>query len=387
MNVILSSAASADLAEAAVFRFGAHPSFLCLQNPLDCSVASPVRFFGDKIEYLDVLRQEFARNPRDTIFFSTAASDKMQICDDEIRMLAAEYGVRFVGQTSKAVEISTNKKTSKALAEACGLKTPASYSGIADPRLRLLPDASLVVVKRVFGDAGAGQKILRAKDIHSIAEQADERDSIILENFVSGVEVSASVFRAPGEIYMGPLVIKGETSIDNLHSVDKIRAIYPNRFDALEQHLRSRCIDFAAKLDAYGWLDIEFVVGSDGPFFLEVNARFSGLSRLSSLSTGVNPHLANLAGKIIPSAGSTTRFAMELPYSQDDDLPVDGKGISVSKYPAGRRTAAKCTFGSDTLDGLYVAASGLESKHLKGRSRALAEQTASRLEMFQNSIR
>lgn len=57
------------------------------------------------------------------------------------------------------------------------------------------------------------------------------------------------------------------------------------------------CKRFVQALNAFGWVDIEFVVTPLRVYFIEVNARFNGLSRLTYEETGVNPYEVALKGE------------------------------------------------------------------------------------------
>jgi hypothetical protein len=238
------------------------------------------------------------------------------------------------------------------------------------------------VWKRRHGDGGKGQRMLTGEEVLSAAllDRADSAEHL-LERFIDGVEISMSVFAGRNNFRVSPLLVKGETNRDNLHAVDKVRACYPGRFELLEEMLTPFCRQFVQAMDAFGWVDIEFVVTPLVVFFIEANPRFNGLTRLTYHATGVNPYEAALVGEWQGDAAAY-RPAMELPIRQSDEFRESTPEISYTRYPNPGLTLGKCTFSASSPEELYALCEKLEPSFLRGLSVTLAEEAASKLDVF-----
>lgn len=105
---------------------------------------------------------------------------------------------------------------------------------------------------------------------------------VMIEKYISGIEMSVQVVRYGNKSIVSPPVYKGPTSLEMIHPLKKLR-IFPNPWHA--EKLNKRIMEMAIRLadasQAKGPLDIDLVAVNEEEFYvLEVNSRLSGVSRM-----------------------------------------------------------------------------------------------------------
>lgn len=353
MKVVVSSTSNGDLAERAVIELGGEPVFACLHAPRAHSIRGPVSFHTDEAHYIAWLKNFFSEVTGRALFFSTAASDRMQLSDLSMKDIVVDAGGDYVGQSSFAIAQTIDKEVSLAVA--------AQVNLLLAPRALVSDDVKSdrqYVIKKLCGDGGEGQSVFSGPKLIDVLKRSGMPVGFLAEEFIDGIEVSVSVFARDHTFYMGPLSVKGRTSIKNLHAVEKIRIIYPGRMQTLESILAPYCKKLSDLIQCCGWLDIEFIISGGKIFFLEINARFNGLSRLGYLATGINPYSVMLAGRI-PEGVRASNCAMEIPVSIADTAEQHVENVFYTSFasPGNGRTKGKYSFSAPDVNELYKVAS------------------------------
>ncbi|MGZ7047110.1 MAG: ATP-grasp domain-containing protein [Methanobacterium sp.] len=218
--------------------------------------------------------------------------DKPLIEVSKLKMeLENDYGIPVVASPIGTVITASDKLKTKEFFIKNKLNTPEYinvYKGGPKPHLPF-------ILKKYEGQGGSGNKIFHTR------EDFDDFniDGSFAEMFIKGAEISIEVLRYNGKSVPLVPVYKGETTLEGLHPLEKIRSA-PLRMDELNnQEIRQNACRISDALDVEGVIDIDIIYdrNEDISYFIEVNTRPSGTRYLTAASTNISPlhELVNMA--------------------------------------------------------------------------------------------
>jgi carbamoylphosphate synthase large subunit len=147
-------------------------------------------------------------------------------------------------------------------------------------------------LKQIEGQGGSGIKIISSID-HS-EKYFQEFENGVAEKFIEGPEISIEVLRWNGKTVPLVPVYKGETTLDCIHPLKKIKKA-PLNINNINNEENNRkiqdiAVDIAEKLGLEGTADIDLIFNTETQEnnVIEINARPSGTRYLTNAATGVN---------------------------------------------------------------------------------------------------
>ena len=118
----------------------------------------------------------------------------------------------------------------------------------------------------------------------------------------------------------------------------------------------------AKNLQGNGWFDIELLVAKDKIYLMEINARYSGITKLNYISTGVNPYQVALDSLVSEfsennlyfSYVNTCNFSIETPITSKIDTSADNiEGLLVHISTTMKNTIGRVTYSADSTELLF----------------------------------
>jgi carbamoylphosphate synthase large subunit len=207
--------------------------------------------------------------------------------------LENDYGIPVVASPLDAVITARDKLKTKKFFNKNNIITPKYvlvYKGGPKPNIPF-------VLKKLEGQGGSGNKVISTgENYNNILESFEDA---FAENFIKGAEISIEVLRYNGKSVPLAPVYKGETTIEGLHPLNKIRNA-PLRIKGVNNgDIRQKACRIADSLGAEGVIDIDIIYdrNEDIIYFIEINTRPSGTRYLTAASTDINPlhELVNMA--------------------------------------------------------------------------------------------
>jgi ATP-grasp domain len=219
-----------------------------------------------------------------------------------------------------------------------------------------------LVMKRVLDDQGlpsvpwrcAGQDILSSaggpfvikrrhgtecRDVRLALRPTPElSDDEFEEPFISGVEYSVVVYRAPGRCVTLPVVWKGPTNIDLVPPFRRLRMCpAPSLTQGEDLYLRRLSAAVVESIDSVGFAEVELIVDSVGTTqVIEINPRVAGTLRISAVAANVNAF--DIPSQVsLPSDLPALRCAAEFPASEPRRSEPDQLIFATSRVTVGGR--------------------------------------------------
>jgi acetyl/propionyl-CoA carboxylase alpha subunit len=238
-------------------------------------------------------------------------------------------GFIFVGPSAAAVAKMGSKIESKRIAEAAGVPTVPGYHGDDQSEATLAREAARigfpVLIKASAGGGGRGmRRVDNADDFKAAlgtaraeAEAAFGDGSILLEKFILNprhLEVQLAGDRTGGLVHL----FERDCSVQRNNQKLLEEAPAPNLSDSV----RAKLFDAALKLgraigyDSAGTVEFIMDLGSDSPYFLEMNTRLQVEHPVTEFITGVDL----VEWQLLAAAGE------KLPLMQDQ-IRVRGHAI------------------------------------------------------------
>jgi carbamoylphosphate synthase large subunit len=206
--------------------------------------------------------------------------------------LESNYDIPVVAPNISAATISTNKTKSKHFFRKNDVKTPSfdiiyqndlSKTDISD-NLKFP-----LVLKQEEGQGGKDIKVASQKS--ELDEYFQEFDQAIVEEFISGFEISVEVLSWRGDSIPLAAVYKGRTTLTGIHPLDKLKSA-PAEIEGLNNDLALELAHkITRKLGSEGNTDVDLIFNPEDQelYALEMNTRPSGTRYLTTASTGINP--------------------------------------------------------------------------------------------------
>lgn len=206
--------------------------------------------------------------------------------------------IPFIASNTNAINISSDKIKTKEFFKNNGFKT-SNFKIITnfDFMNSIGPINSThsvkidfpVVLKQRSGQGGRNIKIV--KNMDEIKEYLLEFEEALYEEFIEGSEISIEVLGFKGEYIPLVPVYKGETTIEGIHPLNKIRSA-PAEIEGLNNnYVKNVAYKIAKSLGAEGTIDIDFIFSKNDNklYTLEINSRPSGTRYLTAAASGIHP--------------------------------------------------------------------------------------------------
>ena len=210
--------------------------------------------------------------------------------------LEGDYGIPVAASGVYAASICADKCKTKDFFLQNNIKTPASIRVSHNDYSKILPkmfsNHGPVVLKQGKGQGGSGIKIISSMD--GTEDYFDKFNSAMAEEYLDGIEVSIEVLRWQGKTVPLVPVYKGETSVEGIHPLKKIKKA-PLKMDNIDNTKNNREIQKIAtkiaetmKIEGTADIDIIFNKENNENYVIEVNARPSGTRYITGAATNVN---------------------------------------------------------------------------------------------------
>ncbi|WP_461461608.1 ATP-binding protein [Methanobrevibacter sp.] len=209
--------------------------------------------------------------------------------------IESEYGIPVVASKLKPVRIASDKSKTKELFNSIGINTPESaYINKKDLNdfENIIENAGFtypVVLKQNAGQAGKDIKV--AQNFDDVIEYFNDFDEALCENFVEGAEISIETLGWKGKYLPLVPVYKGDTSVEGIHPIKRIRYGPINIKGLDNEEVRSCALKIAENLKFEGNMDLDFIYdySSSKLYAIEANTRPSGTRYLTQASSTINP--------------------------------------------------------------------------------------------------
>lgn len=153
-----------------------------------------------------------------------------------------------------------------------------------------------LVLKKSTGQGGSGVKIVSSsEDVDKYFNEWNDESEIFMERFMEGVEVSIEVLRYKNESVPLVPVYKGDTTLEGVHPLNKVKKA-PLNLEGVDNQQNNQMImelaDRIAKLmGVEGTMDIDIIFDTKTKenYVIEMNTRPSGTRYITAASTGINP--------------------------------------------------------------------------------------------------
>lgn len=216
--------------------------------------------------------------------------------DAMLRQQLVGLGIPVVAHSAETIDIAADKGAMKAFCLNRGFPTPrGDLAHSSETAREIAGRIGLPVIMKPVQAAG-GDGLCAADSLDAIAAYFGGRGPFpptVVEEYVSGVEVSVEVLVHRGRAMALTPIFKGWTSGD--HPSHRTR-LAPAPLPAETSHrLMRMCEDLCVALAADGVCDLDLIVTPENSYILEVNPRPSGSTRIGYWATGVNIYAAFLA--------------------------------------------------------------------------------------------
>jgi 3-methylcrotonyl-CoA carboxylase alpha subunit len=234
----------------------------------------------------------------------------------------AQAGIVFVGAPAPAMRAMGSKSAAKALMERSGLPVLPGYHGECQKSSYLADQANRIgvplVIKAVSGGGGRGMRVvLHAGEFSSALDAARQEasaafgdDRVLLERYLMNPRhIEVQIF-ADGHGNVVHL-FERECSVQRRHQKVIEEAPAPGLDDDFRSEMGRAAVAAARAIGYQGAGTVEFVVNSDGFFFLEMNTRLQVEHPVTEMVTGfdlVEWQLRIAAGEPLPVAQHAIRI-------------------------------------------------------------------------------
>jgi carbamoylphosphate synthase large subunit len=218
--------------------------------------------------------------------------------------LEADYGIPVIASGISAASTCADKFKTKEFFVENQIKTPKFFKISKKNYQDFLPkmDGQMpIVLKQAKGQGGSGIKI--TSSIKDMENYINKFESTIAERFIEGSEVSIEVLRWKGKSVPLVPVYKGETTVEGIHPLKKIKKA-PLEIEGINNSKNNRSIQeiavkIAENIGLEGTADIDIIYDYENNEnnVIEVNARPSGTRYITWAATGINimHELVNMA--------------------------------------------------------------------------------------------
>ena len=206
-----------------------------------------------------------------------------------------EYHIPVISSNVNAVAIASDKIKTKEFFKSIGLNVPpANVLNKGDFKteeefIEKLGFNFPIVLKQSEGQGG--KDICITNQFSDVLDYFDKFSQALIEKFIEGSEVSIEVIGWNGEYLPLAPVYKGETSLEGIHPIKRLR-YGPCDFKQIDnEEFRKIAKHIAVNLKSEGTIDMDLIYSNEENkvYAIEINTRPSGTRYLSFACTGLNP--------------------------------------------------------------------------------------------------
>ena len=206
-----------------------------------------------------------------------------------------KHDIPVISSNVNAVEIASDKIKTKEFFKSIGLNVPPANVlnkddfKTEDEFLEKLGFDFPIVLKQ--GEGQGGKDICITSKYEDVLEYFNTFEQALIEKFIEGSEVSIEVIGWNGEYLPLVPVYKGETSLEGIHPIKRLR-YGPCDFASFDnEEFRKIAKHIAENLKSEGTIDMDLIYSKDENkvYAIEINTRPSGTRYLSFACTDLNP--------------------------------------------------------------------------------------------------
>ena len=206
-----------------------------------------------------------------------------------------KHDIPVISSNINAVEIASDKIKTKEFFKSIGLNVPPANVlnkddfKTEDEFLEKLGFDFPIVLKQ--GEGQGGKDICITSKYEDVLEYFNTFEQALIEKFIEGSEVSIEVIGWNGEYLPLMPVYKGETSLEGIHPIKRLR-YGPCDFASFDnEEFRKIAKHIAENLKSEGTIDMDLIYSKDENkvYAIEINTRPSGTRYLSFACTDLNP--------------------------------------------------------------------------------------------------
>ena len=206
-----------------------------------------------------------------------------------------KHDIPVISSNVNAVEIASDKIKTKEFFKSIGLNVPPANVlnkddfKTEDEFLEKLGFDFPIVLKQ--GEGQGGKDICITSKYEDVLEYFNTFEQALIEKFIEGSEVSIEVIGWNGEYLPLMPVYKGETSLEGIHPIKRLR-YGPCDFASFDnEEFRKIAKHIAENLKSEGTIDMDLIYSKDENkvYAIEINTRPSGTRYLSFACTDLNP--------------------------------------------------------------------------------------------------
>ncbi len=202
--------------------------------------------------------------------------------DGSLQGALEQLGIPYTGSGVMASSIAMDKICTKKICLFHGLTTPAYRAVDADSDLsKLVQELGLpMIVKPPHEGSTIGiTKVNQASELaHAVAVAAQFDEEILVEEFISGRELTVAVLGRGATAYALPLIEirapEGNYDYQNKYFTDDTKYLCPAPIDAvMTQTIQDMCVAAYRAVGCEGWARIDVILREHDqkPFLIEVN--------------------------------------------------------------------------------------------------------------------
>ena len=206
-----------------------------------------------------------------------------------------KHNIPVISSNFNAVEIASDKVKTKEFCKSINLNVPPANVLSKDDFeteeefIEKLGFDFPIVLKQSEGQGG--KDICITNEFKDVLDYFDSFNQALIEKFIEGSEVSTEVIGWNGEYLPLVPVYKGETSLEGIHPIKRLR-YGPCDFEAMDnEEFRKIAKHIATNLKSEGTIDMDLIYSKNENkvYAIEINTRPSGTRYLSFACTDLNP--------------------------------------------------------------------------------------------------
>ena len=206
-----------------------------------------------------------------------------------------KHNIPVISSNVNAVKIASDKIKTKEFFKSIGLNVPPAkvlkkddFENESEFIEKLGFDFPIVLKQ---GEGQGGKDICITNDFTDVSDYFNLFDEALIEKFIEGSEVSIEVIGWNGEYLPLVPVYKGETNLEGIHPIKRLR-YGPCDFESIDnEEFRKLAKHIASNLKSEGTIDMDLIYSKEENkvYAIEINTRPSGTRYLSFACTDLNP--------------------------------------------------------------------------------------------------
>ena len=206
-----------------------------------------------------------------------------------------EHNIPVISSNVNAVSIASDKIKTKEFFKSINLNVPPAnvLNGndfeSEDEFIEKLGFNFPIVLKQ--GEGQGGKDICITNEFSDVLDYFENFEQALIEKFIEGSEVSIEVIGWNGEYLPLVPVYKGETNLEGIHPIKRLR-YGPCDFEGMDnEEFRKIAKHIATNLKSEGTIDMDLIYSKEENkvYAIEINTRPSGTRYLSFACTDLNP--------------------------------------------------------------------------------------------------